>query len=83
MSLDCAHQCARLYCAHEKAFRDLGSGFVVVQCWICWRNEFMEKDYNAIAEYFCPVFKVNGLSGTTVSIKKSGIYNTLGRGYCR
>ena len=43
----------------------------------------MEKDYNAIAEYFCPVFKVNGLSGTTVSIKKSGIYNTLGRGYCR
>jgi len=43
----------------------------------------MEKDYNAIAEYFCPVFKVNGLSGITVSIKKSGIYNTLGRGYGR
>ena len=43
----------------------------------------MEKDYNAIADYFCPVFKVNGLSGITVSIKKSGSYNTLGRAYCR
>tara|TARA_B110000263_G_scaffold212666_1_gene196231 strand:- start:224 stop:391 length:168 start_codon:yes stop_codon:yes gene_type:complete len=20
---------------HEKTFRDLGSGFVVVQCWVC------------------------------------------------
>ena len=33
--------------------------------------------------YFCPVFKVNGLSGITVSIKKNGTYNTLGRAYCR
>ena len=50
--------------------------------WI-WMPEISGKDYNAIADYFCPVFKVNGLSGITVSIKKSGIYNTLGRGYCR
>jgi len=28
VSLDCAHQCAWVYCTHEKAFRDLGSGFM-------------------------------------------------------
>ena len=50
--------------------------------WI-WMPEISGKDYNAIADYFCPVFKVNGLSGITVSIKKSGTYNTLGRAYCR
>ena len=50
--------------------------------WI-WMTEISGKDYNAIADYFCPVFKVNGLSGITVSIKKSGTYNTLGRAYCR
>ena len=49
--------------------------------WI-WMPEISGKDYNAIADYFCPVFKVNGLSGITVSIKKSGTYNTLGRAYC-
>ena len=50
--------------------------------WI-WMPEISGKDYNAIADYFCPVFKVNGLSGIVVSIKKSGSYSTLGRGYCR
>ena len=50
--------------------------------WI-WMPKISGKDYNAIADYFCPVFKVNGLSGITVSIKKSGTYNTLGRAYCR
>ena len=50
--------------------------------WI-WMPEISGKDYNAIADYFCPVFKVNGLSGITVSIKKSGTYSTLGRASCR
>ena len=50
--------------------------------WI-WMPEISGKDYNAIADYFCPVFKVNGLSGIIVSIKKNGTYNTLGRAYCR
>ena len=50
--------------------------------WI-WTPEISGKDYNAIADYFCPVFKVNGLGGITVSIKKNGTYNTLGRAYCR
>ena len=50
--------------------------------WI-WMPEISGKDYNAIADYFCPVFKVNGLGGITVSIKKNGTYNTLGRSYCR
>ena len=40
------------------------------------------KDYDSIAEFFCPVFKTNGLSKIVVSIKKSGTYDTLGRGYC-
>ena len=50
--------------------------------WI-WMPEISGKDYNAIADYFCPVFKVNGLGGITVSIKKNATYNTLGRAYCR
>ena len=50
--------------------------------WI-WMPDVSGKNYNAIAEYFCPVFKVNGLSKIVVSIKKSGTYSTLGRGYCR
>ena len=50
--------------------------------WI-WMPDVSGKNYNAIAEYFCPVFKVNGLSKIVVSIKKSGSYSTLGRGYCR
>ena len=50
--------------------------------WI-WMPKISGKDYNAIADYFCPVFKVNGLSGITVSIKKNDSYNTLGRAYCR
>ena len=40
------------------------------------------KDYDSIAEFFCPAFKTNGLSKIVVSIKKSGTYDTLGRGYC-
>ena len=27
---------------HEKAFRDLGSGFVVVQCWVCRKSKFTQ-----------------------------------------
>ena len=50
--------------------------------WI-WMPDVSGKNYNAIAEYFCPVFKVNGLSKIVVSIKKNGSYSTLGRGYCR
>ena len=50
--------------------------------WI-WMPDVSSKNYNAIAEYFCPVFKVNGLSKIVVSIKKNGSYSTLGRGYCR
>ena len=50
--------------------------------WI-WMPDVSGKNYNAIAEYFCPVFKVNGLSKIVISIKKNGTYSTLGRGYCR
>ena len=46
-------------------------------------TEIHWKDYDAIADYFCPVFKVNGLSGITVSIKQTGTYKTLGRAYCK
>ena len=50
--------------------------------WI-WMPDVSGKNYNAIAEYFCPVFKVNGLSKIVISIKKKGTYSTLGRGYCK
>ncbi len=50
--------------------------------WI-WMRKDSSKDYDAIANHFCPVFKTNGLSKIVVSIKKSGTYDTLGRGYCR
>ena len=41
------------------------------------------KNYDSIAEFFCPIFKQNGLSEIVVSIKKNNSYKTLGRGYCR
>ena len=50
--------------------------------WI-WMPEISGKDYDSIAEFFCPVFKQNGLSGIVVSIKKNNSYDTLGRGYCK
>ena len=50
--------------------------------WI-WMPDVSGKNYNAIEEYFCPVFKVNDLSKIVISIKKNGTYSTLGRGYCR
>ena len=50
--------------------------------WI-WMLEIHWKDYDAIADSFCPVLKVNGLNGITISIKQRDTYNTLGRAYCR
>ena len=50
--------------------------------WI-WMPKLNNKDYDAIAEFFCPIFKKNGLSKKTVSIKKNNSYETLGRAYCR
>ncbi len=50
--------------------------------WI-WMRKDSSKDYDAIANHFCPVFKTKGLSKIVVSIKKRGTYDTLGRGYCR
>ena len=49
--------------------------------WIFMSKE-SGKDYDSIAEFFCPVFKTNGLNDILVSIKKSGSYDTIGRGYC-
>ena len=50
--------------------------------WV-WMPEIKGKDYDSIAEFFCPVFKQNGLSGIVVSIKRNNSYDNLGRGYCR
>jgi len=29
---------------NEQTSMDLGSVFVVVQCWVCWRNECFQKE---------------------------------------
>ena len=50
--------------------------------WI-WMPKLNNQDYDAIAQFFCPIFKKNGLSKKTVSIKKNNSYETLGRAYCR
>jgi len=50
--------------------------------WV-WMSGAAGKDYDAIARHFCSVFKVRNVKGATVSIKKNGSYDTLGRGYCR
>ena len=50
--------------------------------WI-WMPKISGKDYDAIANYFCPVFKSNGLRNIVISIKENGSYSTLGRASCR
>lgn len=50
--------------------------------WV-WMSGATGKDYNAVARHFCSVFKTRGIRGATVSIKRNGSYDTLGRGSCR